>query len=506
MGRPCLVPNFSYLSEVGASFLDDQLQLGLVPKTRLVGLASPSFHYTYKDRTRYERGAAPLPTKLGSLQQFLENYENVSEFLRHHSLPGRPHELTERELSAEQSAHRLSRRKQRARLRMAFIAAKRLLLCRYGPGPYGSRRAERPVSSSAPVTDAAKAYPAAASIAPTTRSAFQWTARTWREFRLELEKLVVLDFLMRNTDRGLDNFMITYDPAAPAHERSVRIGAIDNALAFPHQHPRGLRDYPYGWLFLPTSVIGDAFSDETRALFLPKLTDPVWWAGTVDGLRTLFAQDAHFHERTFQNQMAVLRGQGYVLVQCLQRTDQGPVELVAYPKRLVRQSIRMVLPKELAEHTVTDLRQGVIVRCAADAPRPVPAPPAATAEFVLAAGSLPTDGAFPAAAALEPLAIEVVERIQRIDKGGVKGSATPTHEPRAARHTHQGHAYPARPPLGRHRTTDLAPPTRRVSQQMQSLDLAADVLDLARTDPFVPIPVLVERLETETRRPWIWWC
>lgn len=51
-----LIPNFSYLSEVGASFLDDRLGLGLVPKTRLVGFSSPSFHYLYKDRHRWEQG------------------------------------------------------------------------------------------------------------------------------------------------------------------------------------------------------------------------------------------------------------------------------------------------------------------------------------------------------------------------------------------------------------------------------------------------------------------
>ena len=56
-----LIPNFSYLSEVGASFLDDRLGLGLVPKTRLVGFSSPSFHYLYKDRHRWEQGWQPLP-------------------------------------------------------------------------------------------------------------------------------------------------------------------------------------------------------------------------------------------------------------------------------------------------------------------------------------------------------------------------------------------------------------------------------------------------------------
>ena len=33
---------------------------------------------------------------------------------------------------------------------------------------------------------------------------FQWTQELMDDFRLELEKLVILDVLMRNTDRGLD--------------------------------------------------------------------------------------------------------------------------------------------------------------------------------------------------------------------------------------------------------------------------------------------------------------
>lgn len=505
-----MIPNFSYLSEVGASFLDDRLELGLVPKTRLVGLASPSFHYLYRDRRRYERGQAPLPSKIGSLQQFLVGYENASQFLRRHSLPGRPRDLFERDLSEENAAHRLSRRKERARLRMCFIAIKRLILCRYGPGPYGSPEADECEQREAPpamqLDHEAQAYPAAAPMTTgTRRDTFQWTARTWREFRLELEKLVVLDFLMRNTDRGLDNFMVTYDPNAGPEERSIRIGAIDNSLAFPHQHPRGLRDYPYGWLFLPTNLIGDAFSDETRKLFLPKLTDPVWWATTIDGLRRIFSQDAHFHERVFQDQMDVFRGQGYVLAQCLQNKDQGPIELCALPKQLVRQSIRIVFPSELRKHTVADLSKGRTSKVderqeQGAAPLAIPTPRGQLSQRPGIAHSMPSDAKpSDSAEAPEPLAIEVVERINQLTKRTIQRSITPP--PNAM----------ARPLASRAASTAVLPDTRphNVSQQMHSLDLAgsdtppADAED--PTLPPVPVPVLVERLETETRRPWIWW-
>ena len=40
---------------------------------------------------------------------------------------------------------------------------------------------------------------------------FFWTEALQQSFREELEKLVVLDYIMRNTDRGLDNWMIKVD-------------------------------------------------------------------------------------------------------------------------------------------------------------------------------------------------------------------------------------------------------------------------------------------------------
>src|SRR6202043_3942499 len=46
------------------------------------------------------------------------------------------------------------------------------------------------------------------------RRRFFWTDALQRSFREELEKLVILDYIMRNTDRGLDNWMIKVDWAS----------------------------------------------------------------------------------------------------------------------------------------------------------------------------------------------------------------------------------------------------------------------------------------------------
>lgn len=113
---------------------------------------------------------------------------------------------------------------------------------------------------------------------------FVWTEELKQMFREELEKLVILDYIMRNTDRGLDNWMVKveYEPASPLGESrlgtpapdggasplspgeqmtatpgggtprprskpfKISIGAIDNSLAFPWKHPDEWRSFPFG--------------------------------------------------------------------------------------------------------------------------------------------------------------------------------------------------------------------------------------------------------------------
>lgn len=128
---------------------------------------------------------------------------------------------------------------------------------------------------------------------------FVWTDAIKQSFREELEKLVILDYLMRNTDRGLDNWMVRVDennqqvsivseplkmngnteertipmvdentegtrqPSVSPYKRqeamsatsrgvtppgltsskgaSISIGAIDNSLSWPWKHPDAVR-------------------------------------------------------------------------------------------------------------------------------------------------------------------------------------------------------------------------------------------------------------------------
>lgn len=155
--------------------------------------------------------------------------------------------------------------------------------------------------------------------------------------------------LMSELKRGesSNGMNILSSPPSPAFGRPstsylnqphMHIAAIDNSLSFPHEHPRGWRSYTYGWLYLPVSVIGRPFSEKTRRHILPLLTSKTWWEQTTFELRKTFARDPDFHPKMFrvsvllracgvclcklllQRQMAVIKGQAWNIVQCLQHS------------------------------------------------------------------------------------------------------------------------------------------------------------------------------------------
>ena len=56
-------------------------------------------------------------------------------------------------------------------------------------------------------------------------------------FQYQFEKLVVLDYIIRNTDRGNDNWLIKPEMDQNNQINQIKIAAIDNGLAFPFKHP-----------------------------------------------------------------------------------------------------------------------------------------------------------------------------------------------------------------------------------------------------------------------------
>ncbi|KAI0341916.1 hypothetical protein BDW22DRAFT_1331270 [Trametopsis cervina] len=369
-GRACLIPNLSYISEAAASLLDERLKLYIVPRTELVSLSSPAFYYDWLDRNAAKKGK-PLPDKIGSMQYFLHGFTvlDASDFLRKHPWPGRAISDT-----FDDSSHRKRSLSARAWNTMKIICGK--------TGVEEDLLDEEEREDERVLFDATETLP---------NEPFYWSPALQDSFREELEKLVILDYLMLNTDRGADNYMIKHcnirhgstlidtapsrstfrdtpqmtelrrttipptgspqmvaGPSSTAGNRSsmggintsytdrphIHIAAIDNSLSFPHEHPKGWRSYTYGWLYLPVTIIGKPFSQKTRDHFLPLLTSKEWWSDTTYELRKLFAVDPDFHPKMFNRQLAVIKGQAWNIVQSLKHSVR-PLELTRRQKVLV---------------------------------------------------------------------------------------------------------------------------------------------------------------------------
>lgn len=224
-------------------------------------LASRSFHYPFWDRYNYSRTRKTLPSKPGSFQVFLKGFKDANIFLREHPWP-------DQYLSGYRTdeAHRNKRRR--------WVDN-----C-------------RPVTREEENADEGEEDPDRSVPGPGN---FRWTENLKQGFREELEKLVILDYIMRNTDRGLDNWMIKVDwqteevsiVSEPVHfntdtpeeedgprpvdlsqrktnsrssypyraqkpmeasspierprDPKITIGAIDNSLSWPWKHPDAWR-------------------------------------------------------------------------------------------------------------------------------------------------------------------------------------------------------------------------------------------------------------------------
>ncbi|KAG0231723.1 phosphatidyl inositol kinase [Actinomortierella wolfii] len=436
--RNFLIPNLGYISESAASLMDRRLKLNIVPPTEVVWLSSPAFHYDYLDRraAQNSKGHKPLPEKVGSFQLFLNGFKDANLFMRDHPWPAEiPSSYSEG--SALMSGGKTKSYGTWGRRRRPSPESARSQ--ENNSSSSGSRDPER-ASLAGSTTGTLAGWPAA----PPNGDGFQWTPQLQQQFREQFEKMILLDYLIRNTDRGLDNWMIrycekegisivagtgatgpsaqkintrrgsrvgeilsssfrsstsslrelvvrnnsvlatppgtpprsTYSSTAPAgmngpsvsgvemlHDEPetaasstsasatattslpnppktplehienyyganhVHIAAIDNGLAFPFKHPDSWRSYPYGWLFLPRSLIKQPFTQATRDHFLPLLSNPQWWRETIADLQRLFRIDSDFDQRMFDKQMAVMKGQGWNIVETLKNPESGPLDL-----------------------------------------------------------------------------------------------------------------------------------------------------------------------------------
>lgn len=232
-----------------------------------------------------------------------------------------------------------------------------------------------------------------------------WDAQLREAFQEEFEKMTILDYVIRNTDRSMDNWLIhlSWHPQSsrrdskaieeseefhtplttslsdsslpnlqgtprpdwtmgstspsqqqPATRPVIKIACIDNGLAFPMFHPTEVRSYPYSWAFLPQAAM--PYSDKLRERLLPLLTEVDNWEALIGRLKQIFQIDSDFNEEIFSRQMAVMRGQLYNLVQVLQK-GQSPLDLVSRPLVMIdrQEDEGLVGVEQSRQHRITSI-------------------------------------------------------------------------------------------------------------------------------------------------------
>ncbi|KRX28295.1 Phosphatidylinositol 4-kinase type 2-beta [Trichinella nelsoni] len=295
-GRSCLPLNQGYLSEAAASLVDEKLQLHVVPKTKIVRLAAPTFNYSRIDHAKAQ-------TK----QRIMEKYPNIGRHFHRLGLP--------RKIGSLQT----------------FVSGYKDANC------WLAQFEQEPLSEAAKV-----------------------------QFQRQFERLVILDYIIRNTDRGSDNWLIKYVPEDQVNGEQmvdvecddkessalIKIAAIDNGLAFPLKHPDEWRAYPFHWAWLKQAR--EPFSDETRRLILPRIEDLDFVMELCDDLKKLFETDQGFDPQIFEKQMSVLRGQILNLCQAL-KESKSPLQLVQMPPMIIEKTKEhMSLPQEHSDVVVID--------------------------------------------------------------------------------------------------------------------------------------------------------
>jgi hypothetical protein len=157
-----LIPNLGYLSEAAASLMSRRLQFGIVPRTEVIALSSPIFHYSASDRRRARKSNTPLPEKVGSFQLFLHGYKDATQFLKEYPLPSDFYSVLPK-LDSENSES----------VSKKLDSNSDIQLCPTTPCQDGERK-----------------------------QSFEWK-NVFQNFHEGFEKMVVLDYIIRNTGKSI---------------------------------------------------------------------------------------------------------------------------------------------------------------------------------------------------------------------------------------------------------------------------------------------------------------
>ncbi len=151
----------------------------------------------------------------------------------------------------------------------------------------------------------------------------------YRSFIHQFQRLIILDFVIRNTDRNTDNWLIKVDDTHGGPEGTVvTVRAIDNGLAFPIKHPDGARKFPFQWGTLPYAR--EVFLPEMK-VFADRLADVELMEDLMAQLYLLFKQDPAFTPQNFEKQMGVMLGQARTLAGVI-KAGGCPADLLTAPE------------------------------------------------------------------------------------------------------------------------------------------------------------------------------
>lgn len=151
----------------------------------------------------------------------------------------------------------------------------------------------------------------------------------YRSFIHQFQRLIILDFVIRNTDRNTDNWLIKVDDTHGGPEGTiVTVRAIDNGLAFPIKHPDGARKFPFQWGTLPYAK--EVFLPEMK-VFADRLADVELMEDLMAQLFLLFKQDPGYTPQNFEKQMGVMLGQARTLAGVI-KAGGCPADLLSAPE------------------------------------------------------------------------------------------------------------------------------------------------------------------------------
>eukprot|EP01134_Creolimax_fragrantissima_P008210 CFRG8210T1 len=326
-GRSCLVPNQGYLSEAGASLVDEKLGLRIVPTTRVIKLSSPVFNYPRMTRLyRLFKMDSSLPYKKGSLQLFVNGYLDAQDVIdvvndpdyNDQQVKNEFNALFERMVVLDYITRNTDRNNDNWLIKILNESST--------PIP----EVESDIGVDLHTTDI-QSVPQPSPIIISTSSvtngpthAYNRRSSTPTEFSMDNDHF--------NIGRSEDSSIISGTNELSACHR-MKLAAIDNGLSFPFKHPDSWRTYPYHWVWLPQAK--NRFSEEICNYLLPRLTDECFVEELIEEIYQLFKQDSGFSKSHFKRQAAVMRGQILNLTKAMNE-KATPLQLVKMPSCVIK--------------------------------------------------------------------------------------------------------------------------------------------------------------------------